>query len=323
MSENPPTCGKNSSESPRRELKFWIARLNSLIDGEDASRQLILFGDAAIPALRDFLLSGRPSGIYQPRQWAVQALASLGAKEVLLEYLAREDRNSDPVIREGEDAVCNTAARLVSCWKTEDVFRTLFTLSEKRLLPGAIFALGEFQRPGALAVLDRALEDDVAGPSAEEALLKFGHVAAETLVSSALRKRMNQEQESPSSLRRRRAAVKILADTGLGRQSWPELRVLLDERDPELVVHAARLAVTASSEQDKQRALRSLLRVLPEAQWYLREDAASSLGSLYSFGANLIEQEIARRLTKPSNVRASDGALIVLLRLRARGGRAG
>ena len=322
MSERPDTSDADSSSGPRRKVEFWIARLNSLVDGEDASRQLAIFGDAAIPALRDFLVSGRPSGIYQPRQWAVQALKALGAKDVLLEYLAHENYIADPIIREGEDAVRNTAARLIAGWKTEDVFQTLLALSEKRLLPGVIFALGEFHRPEALAVLDRALEDDVAGPSAEEALLKFGQAAAEKLVSSALRKRMNQEWESPSSLRRRRAAVKILADTGLGNQSWNTLRPLLDERDLEIVVHAAKVAVATGSESEKKVTVDALLRVLPEAPWYLRDDLANFIKSLYAFGASQIEQEIARRMAQPSHVRAADGALILLLRVRAHRGTA-
>ncbi len=322
MSERPHTSGADSSSSPRRKVEFWIARLNSLVDGEDASRQLVIFGDAAIPALRDFLFSGRPSGIYQPRQWAAQALEVLGAKDVLLEYLAHENYIADPIIREGEDAVRNTAARLIARWKTEDVFQTLLSLSEKRLLPGVIFALGEFHRPEALALLDRALEDDVAGPSAEEALLNFGQAAAEKLASSALRKRMNQERESPSSLRRRRAAVRILADTGLGNQAWDSLRALLDEHDPEIVVHAAKVAVAAGSESEKKVTVGALLRVLPEAPWYLREDLANFIKSLYAFGANQIEQEIVRRMAQPSHVRAADGVLILLLRVRAHRGTA-
>jgi hypothetical protein len=300
------------------EIQVWIDRLNSLVDGNQASMQLVGFGAAAIAPLKQYVLAGTPRGVFQPRQWAVEALAALGAKDVLFEYLARDDHVSDPVVQHGEDAVRNTAARLIARWKTDEVFQLLLSLADKRVLPGVIWALGEFRRPEALPRLEQALEDDVARPAAEEAFVKFREGAGGTLVSAATRRVMNEDEEVPSSLLRRRSSAKILAETGLGKRSWPRLRPLLDEDDPELVVHAAKLAVVAGSELDKKLAVSALLRTLPDAPWYLREDAAGCLDALYYLGERLIEEEVARRQLFPPHKRAADNALTVLLRLPKR-----
>ena len=113
------------------------------------------------------------------------------------------------------------------------------------------------------------------------------------------------------------AAAKILAESGLGKPFWRRLQPLLDESDPELVVHAAKLAVAAGTELDKKRTVTALLRILPDAPWYLREDAAGCLEALYYLGELLIEEEIARRLTFPPHKRAADSALIMLVHLRS------
>jgi hypothetical protein len=309
-------AGGMNGES-RSQIQLWIDRLHSLVDGQQASMQLAYFGDAAVAPLREFLLSGTPSGIFQPRQWAVGALGALGAKDVLMEYLANDRHIPDPVIRQGEDAVRNTAARYIACWKTEDVFQLLLSLADRRVLPGVISALGEFRRVEALPCFEWALEDDVSRPAAEEALANFGEAAADTLVSTLFRKRMNEDDEVPSSLLRRRSAMKLLADAGLGNPFWRRLQPLLEENDPELVVHAARVAVTAGTELDKKCAVHALLRILPDAPWYLREDAAGCLEALFNFGETLIEEEIALHLALPPRQRAVDNALIMLVRLRS------
>lgn len=303
------------TESTLFDIAVLIRRLDSLVDGERASAQLVAFGPAAIDPVRRFLLRGVPRGVFQPRQWAVEALEALGAKDVLMEYLALDEPISDPVVRHGEDAVRNTAARLIARWKTDDVFRLLLSLASKRSLSGVIFALGEFRRPEALPYLERALEDDVARPAAEEALAKFGAAATESLISSALKKACEEKIEVASSILRRRSVLKILADSDLGSSSWSRLRVLLDDSDPEIVVSVSRIALAAGSDIEKKHVVLALLRILPDAPWHVREDAGRCLKTLSSIGKPIIEQEISRRMAFPAQKRATDNALILLLRL--------
>lgn len=303
-------------ERVRSEIRLRIERLTSLVDGHEASMELAGFGTAAIEPLRQFLSEKAPSGIFQPRQWAIEALAAIGAKDVLVDYLAQDEHIVDPVVRHGEDAVRNTAARLVARWKTDDVFHLLLALSQKRVLPGVVDALGLFGRPEALPILERALEDDVARPAAEKALVQFGSQATEALIATVGRKRMNDDEEVPSSLRRRRAAAEILSDSPLEKGLWPKLRPLLDEGDPELVVHSAKIAAVLASDLDKKHAVAALLRVLPESPWYVKDEAAGCLEALYNLAEPLIENEIARRSEMPPLKRATDDALLTLMRLR-------
>ena len=316
MDERKPAAESTPERQLNSEILLRIERLNSLVDGEQARMDLVGFGAAAIQPLQQFLLSGRPSGIFQPRQWAVEALGTLGAKDVLLEYLRRDERIPDPVVQHGEEAVRNTAARLITRWKTDDVFELLEGLAKKRILPGVITALGSFRRKEALPILERALEDDVARPAAEEALTGFGGDEIETLVSTLHRKRMNEDEEVPSSLRRRRSAAELLSNSRIETEWWPLLRFLLEEDDSELVIHGARIATLLAPDAEKTNAVASVLRVLPDSPWYLKEEATKCLEALYFWGELLIENQITWRSQEPPLKRATDDALLTLLRLR-------
>lgn len=306
-----------SVESTRAsEIRLRIERLNSLVDGNQASMELASFGPAAIEPLKHFLFAGAPSGIFQPRQWAVEALGALGAKDALLEYLGRDLPISDPVARHGEDAVRNTAARLIGRWKTNEVFEFLEGLARKRILPGVVTALGSFRRKEALPILERALEDDMARPAAEEALTEFAGDEIETLLLTVHRRTVNGDEEVPSSLRRRRSAAELLSNSRVEAASWPELRFLLEEKDSELVIHGARIAASLAPDDEKRNVVVNVLRVLPGSPWYVKEKATKCLEALYAWGEPVIENEILLRSQEPPLKRAMDDSLLTLLRLR-------
>lgn len=317
MDERKPAAESTPEWRLNSEIQLRIERLNSLVEGEQARMELVSFGTAAIQPLKEFLFSGRPSGIFQPRQWAIEALGTLGAKDVLLEYLRRDERIPDPVVQHGEEAVRNTAARLIARWKTDDVFDLLEGLAQKRILPGVITALGSFCRKEALPILERALEDDVARPAAEEALAGYGGEEIETLVSAVHRKRMNEDEEVPSSRRRRRSAAELLSNSRIEAGLWPQLRFLLDEDDSELVIHGAKIATRLAPDFEKTNAVASILRVLPDSPWYLKEEATKCLEALYLWGELLIENQITWRSEEPPLKRITDDTLLTLLRLRA------
>jgi len=103
------------------QLRKLVASLNFLHEGGLAIPLLIICGERAIRPLRDILLYGElmasPSHV---RRWC-GPLAELGARDVLLEYLAMEKDIADPVVRQAEDTVVNTAARALAAWCSEDV----------------------------------------------------------------------------------------------------------------------------------------------------------------------------------------------------------
>ena len=86
------------------EIEALVQSLNSLHEGELGVDMLVACGIKAITPLQRFLLQGKPSGIFVPRQRAVRALAELGAKDVLLDYLASAEQIVDPVAAHGEEA---------------------------------------------------------------------------------------------------------------------------------------------------------------------------------------------------------------------------
>ncbi len=292
-----------------------IAQLETLRDAALTVAALIGCGQRAIGPLRRCLVAGRPRGIFQPRAWVVEALAGLGAKDVLMEYLRTPKNIADPVVRLAEKAVESAAARALGGWRGEDVYGCLLEVAGERNLPGAIEALGNFARPDAIPIFDRALEDDACREAAEEAFRKLGAAARVSLALSAETPLPNAEMESPSSLRRRRSALRLLGELGIGPDDWPALAPLVEEDDPEIVTGGARLAL-AVHRGERNRIAHRLLAILPGAPWYLRDEVADCLAALAPESGPLVEAEIAARLRRPK--RAGDTALPTLLHVRKR-----
>ncbi len=302
----------------KREICRLIDELDSLNRGEDAATRLIKHGAAAIEPLRWFLLEGKPRKIFQPRFWAVEALARLGAKEVLLEYLFQERKIPDPEDRFGEEAVESGAARSLASWPDESTFQSLLSLSEHRMLSGLIAALAEFRRLEAIPYFERALEDDFYRPAAEEAFRKLGKASCDALVRSAVRPLPSPSQESPSSLERRRSALRLLNEIGMASGHWHRLRRLILESDAELVVPAAKLGADIASKEERGTIAHNLVGLLSVAPWHLQQDIADVLIALEDETAREIDDEIGRRMQQPEHVRAQDERLRALLGVRAR-----
>lgn len=288
-----------------------VAQLESLHDGERAAAQLIACGSIAVGPLRKFLLEGRPRGTFEPRRWAVEALAALRQKDILMEFLRLPKSINDPVVRFGEDAVENAAARELSRWKTEDVFRFLMELAGDRLRPGVIEALGEFERPEAIPLFDRALEDDLCRTAAEQAFRNLGAAAVHALVLSATTPLPNDADETPSSLVRRRSVLALASEIGLAANSWLPLQTLMDDADPEIVTRSIMAGVPYMDAQAKLAASQRLIEVLPFVGWFLRDDIADTLRQLAPFSSEPIECAIAARMG-----RRLDSVLMTLMRAR-------
>jgi hypothetical protein len=206
------------SPSGAADVPQLLEELKSLRDGESAVLKLIASGPASIGPLREFLLFGPRSNVFLPRLWAVEALARLGARNILLEYLRLEKNTADPEVRLGEEAVEEKAALELAAGKTEDVFRLLLETARRRPLAGIVDALGKFRRPEAIPFLIGVLSDDMCRSAAEDALRKIFDSARPLLVSAAKTPLPCANNESPSSLLRRRTALRLLADGGISRE---------------------------------------------------------------------------------------------------------
>jgi hypothetical protein len=299
-----------------QEIESLVRDLESLRGGSIAAAALIGCGARAIPPLRSLLLQGRARSIYQPRQLAVETLGELSAKDVLLEYLSKPLAIKDAVVRFGEDAVRSTAARELARWQTDDVFECLIRAGSDHLLPGIVEALGAFRRIETMPYFLRALGDGVCRSYAEEAIRGLGIAARPSLIDAAVPGNSAVDQESSSSLQRRRWVLRILLDLALSEQDWTRLRGLLEEDDSEIVITTARIGLEVAQMPDRLGAVRRLIEMLPRADWFLRTDARAALAEHFDIAREEIEDEIARRTTTPSKDLGLDVVLRLLINLR-------
>jgi len=301
-----------------REIEELVRGLDSLLDGDAVEAQLIALGPRAIPAVKSFLFLGKPRVVYQPRLRAVEILGTVGATDVLVEYLTAKKNIPDPAVRMAEEAVENAAARELAKWRTPDVLDILIRFAFPRLRSGIIEALGQFRAPEAIAYFLQALEDDVCRDAAEAALRAFGPEAELELIAAARRELPSADEERPSSLRRRRAALSLLVELRPSATSWPMLKPLMGSPDPALVVSAVQIAVVAGSREEKIAAVDCLLRVLPDADWYLHGEIQNCLSNLYAEGRARIDAMITERAAMPKTLQVTDSVLATLLAVRRR-----
>jgi hypothetical protein len=306
----------NTGEFTNEEIEAQIRGLESLQGGSMAAAALIGCGPRAIPPLRSFLLNGRPRGIYQPRQLAVETLAQLGAKHVLLEYLSKPANIKDAVVRTGEDAVRSAAARELGRWQTEEVFQGLTSAGMDHLLPGIVESLGKFRRPETMPYFFWALGDSICRSYAEEAIRNMGEAARPALLRAATGRTPSTGEENGSSLQRRRWVLRILCDLKVPGADWARLRDLLDETDPDIVITIARMALETAPEPEKWRAVRRIIETLPAAGWFLRTEGRAALAEHFDLVHEQIEDEIARRMRAHGKQQALDVVLRLLVNLQ-------
>lgn len=252
-----------------RDLQQALERLKSLHDGDLGVLAVTACGSAAIPPLRGLLFERDPSGLYETRRRVVWALAALKAHDVLLDYLNSHVDPSDPVERLGEDAVLNAVAIAVANLRSEEVFRLLMRLAHSRLLAGVIQALGTFQRAESIAIFVEALGEDDCRRSAEDALTKLGAAAREQLVTAAISAVPSWENESVSSVRRRRSALGLLDAIGLLSSGWARLRRLINDRDDRIAFLACKLCLANDQIDDRRHAVTRLRALSARADWML------------------------------------------------------
>jgi hypothetical protein len=188
-----------------------INKLKSSHNGDLGIIDVIACGKRAIPALRDLLFERDRAGFFEVRCRAVDVLAAFRERDVLLEFLQAPHEVADPVERLGDDAVINAAARALAKYRDEEVFQLLMALTRRRLLPGVVAALGSFGRCEAIPYLISAIAEDECRPAAELALTRFGQSARSALMRAASSAPPALEGESPSRLRQRQSARRLLA----------------------------------------------------------------------------------------------------------------
>lgn len=303
-------------EGAKPEIERLVQNLNSLLEGENTVGLLMAYGRSAIPALRRFLIEGKPGVVYQPRRWAVEALAGIGARDVLIEYLKQKRPILDPAVRFGEVPVENAAARALARWQDDETFRTLLTIADQHSRLGFVEALGRYQRPEAIPYFVHALEDDICRSAAEAALRMLSTGAIPALVEASLTWLPSADEERPASVRRRASTLQILSEMELPREAWRSLRMLVNDPHLDVAIAVSKVALRQGDQADRIASARRLVDVLPSADWFGRIEIESCLTSLYQDASEIIDAELTRRDSQPDQQRVMDNALRTLLRIK-------
>ena len=208
-----------------------IAKLRALRESDLAVLDLVACGQAAVEPLREFLFDRDPSGIFQPRCQAVDALVALGAKDVLIDFLTHPKDVVDPVEQAGEDAVTNAAACAMIRWPDNHVFSLLMDIANRKLLAGVVEALGEYRREEAVPILVTSLGDDFCRPAAENAFRKMGPETCPCLLQLANYRTPSPDFESDSSRRLRRSALKLFIELYHGNDLLKIIQSFIEDTD--------------------------------------------------------------------------------------------
>jgi len=280
------------------EIQKLVESLDSLQEGELGVTMLVACGQRAVGPLRRFLLEGKPASVAEPRRRAVRTLAELGAQDALLEYLRMPVNIPDPVLRFSEETVISLAAKLLAQAPTEEICRTLLELAKERMLPGVAESLGACRLTQGIPYLIRALGDDCCRTAAEDALSTMTAEARDWLIVAALHPEPSQDEETPSSLCRRRRSLRLLLEGRIGQREWMSLRSLLKEGDAEIAATTARLGMEVAGEQEKSALIAVLLSCVDKSDWFLRSEISEALLAHYDLAEPLIRQAIAQRELK-------------------------
>lgn len=261
-----------SVEPDTEAIRHVVDKLRSTHDGDSAVLELVAYGNKAIPALRTLLFSREPSGLYEARVRAIEALAKLDAHHILVEFLKSRRDVIDPVERLGEDAVINAAARNEAYRSEPGLFELLLELGQRPCLTGVIFALGTFRNTRTIPLLIQALSEDVSRLTAEVALKRIGVVARPALLEIVTRTRASSTYRSESQLRQCRSALGLLAEMGVSPKMWRNLRPLMHDNDPRIAITACELCLSIGSAPNQREAVHRLIRLSANVDWAVRDE---------------------------------------------------
>jgi hypothetical protein len=268
---SPPKSEQRKSESLQVRIEHAVGRLKSLHDGDSGFLEVVELGPDVVPALRRLLFEPEPSGLHQVRGRAAEALAALGAFDLLADFLRSRQPIADPVERLGEGVVIGAAARAISRLPEEWVYRLLGDLAAHCCVAGVLAGLGSFHRKDSIEIFVSALGEDELRLTAEAILRGYGRAVRPALIATALDRDEAGHSENESHLRKRRSALGLLLEIGISTKKWRVLRSLLEDSDRQIALLACRICFELGSAQDLARSARRLVDLRSGADWLERE----------------------------------------------------
>lgn len=301
---------QNPNKYLTADIDKLIAALDSLVDGDLAVSMLVASGPRAIEPLSVFLLDGKAKSIADSRRRTVRALAELGATDVLCRYIERPRELEDATVRFSEETVESLAAELLSQWHSDTVFDALLQLSKTRMLLGLCTAFGNLGRAESIPFLIEALGDDVCSVSAGDALCKFGDNALPALKAATKALESSRDDEPPSSVKRRLAALRILSRIANTDQILDCVRPCMHDANHSIAVNACMVGLDTSSGAEKTLLASRLLSMSSNVDWLTQSEISDALIkhaeelswvlNLYASapGQSLVSQRIARSVLR-------------------------
>ena len=248
------------------KLEAALSKLTALDRDAEGVQEVVAVGKRAIPGLRSILFQREPSGLYQVRCRAVEALGQLKAFDVLKEFLRGKEPAADPVERLGDDVVLSSAARWLAWSRDRGTFSFLLDLATRHPLNGLIAALASFRRPEAIPVLVDALGEDELRRTAEIAILSYGSGAGQILLEAADHFR-SIENPSESEFRKLRSIMSLLGEIDLKAMDADRNRHFMTSGDVQVSLLACGAALRNSSETTRAEARAKLLEIRPHVSW--------------------------------------------------------
>ncbi len=303
----------------RHMLEALAKQIRSLSESETVVLKAVSLREAAIPLLREVLFERDPTGIYHARIRAIKALAALGAFDPIAEYVREWRPATDPVERLGDEAVLSTAARALAAARRETDRSLLLEAARTHPVPGVLEAVGEFGITEAIPHLIKALEDDVNRASAEQALKKIGRPCVSALVEAALSPHTSKSgRETPSSVIRRRSALRLLSELGIKAESWRLLCRLTNDPDDEVAALACRLGLCFAPPESRQECALKLVRLLEVAGSLLKCEIEEWLVDYFAIAGQAVERALQERAKISRSNLPGQKFFQALLRIKAR-----
>jgi len=137
------------------------------------------------------------------------------------------------------------------------------------------------------------LGDNIGCVAAEEGLRKLGATAGEELCEATLEPMPSPADETPSSVRRRRSAIRLLTEIHLEERYWPRLEHLMSDHDDAIASIACRIALERRMQEQQGRAVATLLLLSNTSDWLLRDEIQSSLVSHFRLVEAAVKPELA------------------------------
>jgi hypothetical protein len=286
----------------RANLDELTSRLRSLHEGDVAVVEAIAIGARAIPVLHGLLFEGDPAGIFEPRRRAVQALAVLKAARVLKEFVAGWKPPADPVERFGDEAVLGAAARALGATLDDEAYAILAAVARRYLVREVIEALGYYGRAESIVILVATLADDFSRQPAEQAFRLPGQDAIPALIQTASRSVANLSgRESPSSIRRRRSALRLILEVATTRELWDRLRDLVEDPDSEIAALACRIGLVAAGDTAGRECAYWLVALLLRVRWPLNREIEDCLRDNFAIACEFVDRALSGAIDGSAN----------------------